>query len=349
MKSIKIIFFILVIFLKTGNDLSADNLFYVNNVEILKKKTSNTEVLVNEAIMKGFKELINKVLLKKDQQKLSDLSFSKIKELISHYQIIETDKESKKKDIILFNIKFDQDKIHNLFYERGILYSDISQDELYLLPILKKDDQIYIYTKNYFYDNWNKIRKYDFVEFILPIENIEIIQILNINSNNLINVQIKEIFKEYENKNTALIFIEESNSVIEKIFLKTNIMGKNINKSIQIQDSNLGQEKFYSKIIDETKNEIVNLIKSQNLIDIRTPSFINVNFLSSKKNNLVDLNKRLESIELIENIYVQELNSEYVILKMKYLGKINKIIKQMESQNIIMKLTNDQWSLSIKK
>ena len=60
MKSIKIIFSILVIFLKTGNNLSADNLFYVNNVEIFKKKSSNTEVLANEAIKKGFKELINK-------------------------------------------------------------------------------------------------------------------------------------------------------------------------------------------------------------------------------------------------------------------------------------------------
>ncbi len=349
MKSIKIIFFILVIFLKTGNDLSAENLFYVNNVEISKKTSSNTEVLAKEAIKKGFKELINKVLLKKDQQKLSDLSFLDIKELISYYQIIETDKETEKKNIVLFNIKFDQDKIHNLFYQRGILYSDISQDELYLLPILKKDDQIFIYTKNYFYDNWNTKKKYDFVEFILPIENIEIIQILNLNSNNLINVQIKEIFKEYGNKNTALIFIEESNSIIKKIFLKTNIMGKNINKSLQIKNSDLSGEQFYRKIIDETKNEIINLIKSQNLIDIRTPSFINVNFLNSKKNNLVDLNKRLENIELIENIYVQELNSKYVNLKIKYLGNINKIIKQMERQNIILKLTNDQWNLSIKK
>lgn len=349
MKNFKTIIFILVIFLKTGNDLSAENLFYVNNVEISKKTSSNTEVLAKEAIKKGFKELINKVLLKKDQQKLSDLSFLNIKELISYYQIIETDKEIEKKNIVLFNIKFDQDKIHNLFYQRGILYSDISQDELYLLPILKKDDQIYIYTKNYFYDNWNTKKKYDFVEFILPIENIEIIQIFNLNSNNLINVQIKEIFKEYGNKNTALIFIEESNSIIKKIFLKTNIMGKDINKSLQIKNSDLSGEQFYRKIIDETKNEIINLVKSQNLIDIRTPSFINVNFLNSKKNNLVDLNKRLENIELIENIYVQELNSKYVSLKIKYLGNINKIIKQMESQNIILKLTNDQWNLSIKK
>ena len=349
MKSIKIILFILVIFFKTGNNLSADSLFYVNNIEITKKKLSNVEVLANEAIKKGFKELVKKVLLKRDQKKLVNLSFSKIKGLISHYQIIEKDKYNKKKNTVLFNIKFDQNKIHNLFYEKGILYSDISRDELYLLPILKKDNQIYIYTKNYFYSNWNKKKRYDFVEFILPIENIEIIQILNSNLDNLVNVQIKKIFKEYNNKNIALIFIEENNLVIDKIFLKTNIMGKNINKTIQIKNSKLGQQQLYEKIIDEIKNEIVNLIKSQNLIDIRTPSFINVNFLNTKKNNLVDLNKRLKKIELIENIYVQELNSNYVSLKIKYLGNISKIIEKMEKQNIILKLNNDQWNLAIKK
>ena len=172
---------------------------------------------------------------------------------------------------------------------------------------------------------------------------------MNSNLDNLVNVQIKKIFKEYNNKNIALIFIEENNLVIDKIFLKTNIMGKNINKTIQIKNSKLGQQQLYEKIIDEIKNEIVNLIKSQNLIDIRTPSFINVNFLNTKKNNLVDLNKRLKKIELIENIYVQELNSNYVSLKIKYLGNISKIIEKMEKQNIILKLNNDQWNLAIKK
>ena len=37
MKSFKLLIFILVIFIKTGNVLSANNLFNVNNVEILKK------------------------------------------------------------------------------------------------------------------------------------------------------------------------------------------------------------------------------------------------------------------------------------------------------------------------
>ena len=38
MKSLKLMFLILVIFMKTGNNLSADNLFFVNNIEITKKQ-----------------------------------------------------------------------------------------------------------------------------------------------------------------------------------------------------------------------------------------------------------------------------------------------------------------------
>ena len=345
MKSLKLIILILVIFLKTGNNLSADNLFFVNNIEIAKKTSNNIETLANEAIKKGFRELINKILLKKDEIKLNSLQFSEIKDLISYYQIIEGEDEDQNK--IFFNISFDKDKLHTLFYNTGLKYSDISQNELYLLPIFKKDNQLNIFTNNYFYENWKKKSKNTVVEFILPIENIEVLQILNINIENLYNIKIREIFSEYNNKNLALIIIEENEFEIEKIFLKTLIVGKRIDKSLKIDKKNLKQGQLYEKIIFQTNEEIVNLVKSQNLIDIRTPSFMNVKLMSSKKNNLVELSKRLQKIDLIENIFVQELNTDYVNLKIKYLGKINKIIEQLKNDNIILEIKNDQWIIEL--
>ena len=345
MKSLKLIFLILVIFMKTGNNLSADNLFFVNNIEIAKKTTNNIEILANEAIKKGFRELLNKVLLKKDKFKLNSLEFTEIKDLVSYYQIIEGEDEDQNK--IFFNISFDKDKLHTLFYNTGLKYSDISQNELYLLPIFKKDNQLNIYTNNFFYENWNKKNKNTVVEFILPIENIEVLQILNINIENLLNVKIREIFSEYNNKNLALIIIEENASKIEKIFLKTLIVDKKIDKNLKIDKKNLKQDQFYEKIIFQTKEEIVNLVKSQNLIDIRAPSFMNVKLMSSQKNNLVELSKRLQKIDLIENIFVQELNTDYVNLKIKYLGKINKIIEQLKNENIILELKDDKWSVEL--
>ena len=62
MKNLIFICCILIIFFKTGNVLSNNNIFNVNNVEIAKETSKNKEDLVNQAFQKSFKELINRLL-----------------------------------------------------------------------------------------------------------------------------------------------------------------------------------------------------------------------------------------------------------------------------------------------
>ena len=187
----------------------------------------------------------------------------------------------------------------------------------------------------------------ELVEFILPLENIETIQKVNLHQNDLLNLDIRDLFQEYGNKNLILVFIEENKSSEIKIFIKMNLLGKMLSKNIIVNKTNLSQKNYYKKIITEINNEIINLAKTQNMIDVRTPSFINTKLKLDNKNNLVELNKRIKKIDLIENIFVQEFNNEYVFIKIKYLGKVNKIIDLLKNQKIILKLANDQWSLII--
>ena len=100
-------------------------------------------------------------------------------------------------------------------------------------------------------------------------------------------------------------------------------------------------------MIIEVKNEIINLVKSQNLIDIRSPSFLNAKIQINKKNNLVELRSRIKTIDSIENIFIQKFNNESIYLKIKYLGKIDKIIKQLENKKIKLELLDNQWSINI--
>ena len=74
MKNIKFIFTILIIFFKTGNVLSENNLFSVNNIEINKNTSFSNEKLANQAILKGFNQLIERILLKKDVKILNNLN-----------------------------------------------------------------------------------------------------------------------------------------------------------------------------------------------------------------------------------------------------------------------------------
>ena len=349
MKLNKIIILILVIFIKTGNVLSQDSIFNVNNIEIIKKTNTSNKDIANQAIKKAYIKLIDKILLIEDKEKISKMDFTKIKELVSYYQVISNVENDKKEDIVIFNIFFDKDKLHNLFYEKDISYAEITDKEFYLLPVLKKDDQYFIFNQNFFYEKWNDFEDNDLVEFILPFENIEIIQKININKNNLFDVEINTLFLEYSKKNQALLLIDDKNGIVEKIFLRANISGKKINKNFLIKNNFKEKANNYKEIIQRTRNEIIDLVKSQNLIDIKTPSFLNIKLTPNKNNNLAELHKRLNNIGLVDDLYVQEINSEYVLLKIKYLGKLEKIINELKKEKIILKQKNDEWSIKLIK
>ena len=164
MKIYKSLLIILVIFSKTGNVLSSENIFSVNNIEIDTSKELSNEQQANQAIKKGFKELISKILLEDDAKKLSNLTLSEIKNLVLYYQIQSSDDSENKPEKTTFNIFFDKDKFHNLFFKRAISYSEIEDKEVYLMPILKNKEQIYIYNNNFFYKKWKESSEDELIE-----------------------------------------------------------------------------------------------------------------------------------------------------------------------------------------
>ena len=343
MKFSKLIVFILIVFFKTDTLFSENNLFNVNNIKLEKKDKITNDILADQAIKQGFEQLIKKILLKEDSDRFTNLSFSSIKQLVSFYQISNASNDEKKgRELVNFSVTFDKEKIHNLFYERGILYSKISDKELYVLPIFIKKEEIFVFNNNFFYKEWNNIYQSDLIEFILPLENIEIIRSINNLKNNLINLDILTLFEEYRGKNLAFVLIEDNKNYIEKVYVKTMIQGKTISKNL-IFKKKYETSNNYKDIIKETKKELIDLVKANNLIDIRTPSFLNVKLNTGKKNNLVEIKSRIKKIDAIENIYVQDFNKDYMNLRIKYLGKLEKIIRSLKVNKIDLQLINNRW------
>ena len=346
MKNLIFICSILIILFKTETVLSDNNIFNVNNIEISKETSKNKEKLISDAFKKAFDELINRLLLEEDYKRISKTNLEQIRKLISYYQIISED-ENKENNNVKINVFFDKDKMHDFFHGKNILYSDIINTEVILFPLLKKEDQYFIYTQNYFYENWNEEKSDNLIQYILTTENIENIQRINLNKDNIYKIEVSDFFKEHETDNIVFANIEVKKDTAE-VFLNTRIEGKKINKNLSIKNKeNLNKKEFYREIIFEINNIIRDLIKSQNLIDVRTPSFLNVEIKLNKKSNLVEFSNRLNKIDLIDNFYVQKLNKDYVLVKIKYLGKINKIINKLKDQNINLKMIAGQWQLTI--
>ena len=348
MKNIIFISIIIIVLFETGNVFSNNNIFSVNNIEINKDNSVNSKKLVNDSFQKAFNELINRLLLEGDYKKISNTELIEIKKLISYYQIINPKKEDDRNTIIV-NVFFDKDKMHDFSYNKKILYSDLINNEVILFPLLKKEQKYFVYSQNYFYENWNKEKSDDLIQYTLSLENIENIQKIKLNIDSIYKLNISNFFKEYITENIVFVNIEINNK-IAKIFLKTRIEGKEISKSISIEkNKDFNEKQFNDFIILKIKKEIKDLIKSQNLIDVRTPSFLNVEINLKNKSNLVEFQNRIESIDLIDNFYVQKLNKNYGLIKIKYLGKIDKIINKLKKKNVFLKMKNGQWLMDIKE
>ena len=102
-----ILFIILSIFLKTGNVLSNESVFTVNNIQVNKNTFKNKEELIDISFKKGFEKLNSKILLEEDFNKLKGTSLRTIKNLISHYQIVKNNENSK--NSILINLYFSKE------------------------------------------------------------------------------------------------------------------------------------------------------------------------------------------------------------------------------------------------
>ena len=344
MKIILLIFYILIVLFKTGNVLSNENIFSVDNIEISNENSKKKEEILDIAFKKAFLKLIDRLLLEKDYQKISEIKLIQIKALISHYQIKNSEKEGLKE----LNVSFDRERMHNFFYENNIFYSDIISTEVIFFPLLITDKQYFVYSKNFFYENWNNKNSSDLIQYTLPVESIENLQIIEKYKENMIDIDINEFFKEYNinNKVFATIEIDEKNA---KIFLNTKIRGSKIKKTIKVEKNNLNEIELNDKIILRIKDLIKDLIKSQNLIDVRTPSFLNVKINLANKNTLVEFDNRVKKIDLIDEFYVQQLNKDYVLVKIRYLGKISKIMNKLKDVDIELKMIAGQWQLNILK
>ena len=274
----------------------------------------------------NYKNLETKKVILKDNKIL--LQVPEIKPFIEKFF-------NKKKKFIIDNLEIDiYDERQSILKLKDIYYANFGYDENLITGIIfKKKFKVKI-------DNNSKDINFELLKSGISAN-------VNSNKNNLIDLDLRGLLEEYSGKNLALIIIEYRSINEEKIYLKSKIQGKNIVKKLIIKNTDLSEEKFFEKIIIEVKKELINLIKSQNLIDIRTPSFLNANLQINDISNLEELKVRLKKIDLIEKIYVQEFNNEKISLKIKYLGKLDKIIRQLEENNILLRLKKEQWSIKI--
>ena len=336
--------FIIVFSIKTGTVFSNTNIFNVDNIVINNSNNANKEELLNKAFKKGFYKLIKNILLSKDFITVSKTDVNTIRNLVSTYQIIENKELNSNKFFV--NINFDKNKINEFFHENNISYADIFKSKIILFPILLKGEKMFLFSENFFYKNWMNEKPAnedkDFIEYILPSENLNDIRIVTKFQDNLESINAEELLSGYDIKDYIFLVINIFDKDIN-IYMKGKISNKNIVKNFKLDN----EENQDQDVVKKIKFEISEIWKSQNLINVRTPSFLNIILDINKKDDLMNLQNTLATIDIIQNYSVLELNKNYAKIKIKYIGKIDKIKNKFDERNIEIKFSSNVWKLRL--
>ena len=347
--------FCIIVFLVKTQTVFSNNLIYdVNNIEVSGRISTDLDKkkLIQSAFQKAFIVFTNKTLLRKDAVNLNKTKITTIEDLVFAYQIVKNEKNNKKESIVTINVKFDQKKISNFLAQNGISYADVSNIFLTLLPVLIKNKEVLMFSENFFYNNWLENQNVEvsskdiLITYNLALENVEDLQYINSNKKNLELIETINLTSIKDVRNYAFLLVYFTEDQL-RAYVKTSIDNKKIDKNFNLKIYPDDEERTYREAIVTIKQEINQIWKGQNLIDFNTPAFLDLFLEVEEMNDYLKLSNTFDSIDSIENYSVLEMTNEYLKVRLKYKGKVNRLRNKLIENKINIKIIDDIWRAKI--
>ena len=317
--------------------------FEINDIEISQPFVINFDK--NKVIDQGFKnaffELMYSLIKSSDFKKIDSIKLNEIKGMIETFSIKE-EKFIDQKYQLNLGVSFDKKKIFEYLEKKNIFPSQILKERFLFIPIIinENGNSISIFSNNPIYDNWNKAnKKYQLINYLLPSEDLEDLNIIKENLDVLETYDFNEITKKYFLKNSIISLIFRGNKevrILTKIYNDKN----EIIMNNSFKDINIENEKDLNFLIDNMKNLFEDNWKKLNEINtsIKVPITIKVRNDDLKKSNNFEL--FLNEVDLVSYYSIQKFNKEFIFYEVLFNGTV---------QNFINIMKNNKYNLNTQK
>ena len=341
-----IFLYIVLFFIKFSTISYADDVHKISNLEISDKFDKNFSKIktINKAFEKAFNLLIQKITLSSDKEKIGKIQKNEIKNLVDSFTVI-NEKFVDNKYIATFDVEFDKKNVANLLEKKNIFPSIPIKKKLFVMPILlrNEDNKVSLFSENPFFLNWNnENEKYYLINYILPNEDIEDINLIRKNINKLEKYNFEEIIKKYDLNDFIIIIFFENESqlnVLSKVFL---------NKKYKILNSkfinfDINNKNIVNNVIKNLKINYENEWKKINQIN----SSINLTITLSIDNEKYDLinkfEKKIKNSDLVANHYIERFSEKRTIYKVVYNGTPDKFINELTTDGFDLEVSSAIW------
>jgi hypothetical protein len=341
-----VLFSLLIVFFSTT--YSNANTFKVSDIEISSPFELNFEKnsVIDKGFQASFSDLISMITTSGDRKKIKNVSIKELKGMIDSFTISD-EKFINNEYFANLETTFNKKKILKFLENENIFPSIPQRNKVLLFPILveTKDNNIYLFNNNIFYDKWNEQKNsYDLLDYLLPSEDIEDLIELQKTSKDIETYDFSNLISKYDIKdNIILIIYKEDNSIrtLSKI---------NLNNSLKIQNKNYPKidiinDDSFSNIVKSLKQLYEDQWKKNNEINtsIKLPIKISIN--SKKNKKIIELERVLNSMDLVSDFNILNFNSESIQYKITYNGTPNIFLNDMREKRLELEMKNNIWTI----
>ena len=268
-----------------------------------------------------------KVLLSKDFNLLKNVKISDIKKLIHSFQISNESFAGNKYTANL-DVNFNESSLNSFFGKKNLLFANPRNISVVFYPILFEKQNVKLFNENIFYREWNKNKsENDLINFILPIEDIDDIFEINKIKNEVESIEIDKIAKKY-NTNNYIVAIMEIEKDKLKIFLKMNLNKNEVSRNFSFENIDLSKNEKIDFLTQNLKTNILDLWKELNIVNYDFPLSINILFNSKSFQSLLDLEKIMDKMQIINNYSIKKMNINEIMFDIEYFGSPRKLSEE---------------------
>ena len=322
--------------------------FNIDNIEISKPFEINFDK--NDVIDKGFNEaffeLLSLIINSSDIKKINQVKLNEIRGMVESFSIKE-EKFVNEVYYVNLGVSFNKKKVFNFLEKKNIFPSVPVEKKILFIPIIidESREDLLIFSDNKIFNDWNNhIEKFHLINYILPTEDLEDLNILKDNFQIIEKYDFKEIINKYSlNDSIIALFFKNDKDlrVLSKITLKNNIVIKNQS----FLNVDLQNEENIKKIIYDLKTIYEDYWKNSNLINTSIKLTLNIQVSNKDNKKISNFEKKLNDSSLIYDHFISKFDKDFVYYRIIYNGTPNNFLKSMSDVGYNFNTQNKFWIL----
>ena len=326
---------------------------YANTFKVSDIKVSSAFELdfnKNKVIDSGFKiaffNLISMITTSGDRDKLKDISLKELKGMIDSFTI-SNEQFINYEYFAKIDVTFNKKDILAFLEKNNIFPSIPKKNTILLVPILVDvdSDNIYLFTNNIFYENWNLVNKdYHLLKYLLPSEDIEDLNTIQKNLSTIEDYDFMNLIKKYDLQDYIISIIFKNKDEI-KVLSKINLKNTFKVDNKIFQEIDLTDQKKFDGVLDSLKTTYENYWKKNNEINtsIKLPLTVSIN--SKEYNKILDFENTLNNLDLISDFYISKFDNRNIFFKITYNGSPKTFLNDMKNNKFNLKKENNIWTI----